>query len=232
MMNSRTRSPAPPARLVPVLDGEVVPELRQLSVGADLAGVERERLLVREGQEDVPGRSRGTAWGPCSRPDACQSSIGADSGHRNSCAPIASISSRDDVHLAVQVCPEPRDLPDEPAPRGARRPTASASAGSSRRVGRKSCDARAANDCSLVVERDQRRLGHGEAANRHSGTCSRMPSPIHPSISEEQLVSEIFTRVRGRTRSDIAAAAIRSRCSPPPLSVPRRSRARRPRRSE
>ena len=35
------------ARLVPVLDGEVVPELRQLLVRADLARVERERLLVR-----------------------------------------------------------------------------------------------------------------------------------------------------------------------------------------
>src|SRR5215831_7352688 len=41
--------------------------------------------------------------------------------------------------------------------------TASASAGSSRSVGRKSCDARAANGAgSLALEWDQRRFGHGQ----------------------------------------------------------------------
>ena len=43
---------APGPRLVAVLDLEVVPELRQLLVRADLARVERERLLVRQ-REDV-----------------------------------------------------------------------------------------------------------------------------------------------------------------------------------
>ena len=51
MMNSRRRiSPLPRARLVALLDREVVEHLRQLPVALQLARVERERLLVRHRQ--------------------------------------------------------------------------------------------------------------------------------------------------------------------------------------
>ena len=54
MMNSRTRS-SPPRGLGSSrsLTAEVVPELRQLLVGADLARVEGERLLVGQRQDEL-----------------------------------------------------------------------------------------------------------------------------------------------------------------------------------
>src|SRR5213078_2890693 len=47
------------ARLVPVLRLEVVPELRQLPVALNLAGVEGDRLLVRHGQNELAARPVG-----------------------------------------------------------------------------------------------------------------------------------------------------------------------------
>ena len=46
--------PAARTRLVPVLDREVVPDLRQLLVRADLTRVEGERLLVRHREDEPP----------------------------------------------------------------------------------------------------------------------------------------------------------------------------------
>src|SRR6185503_12283920 len=51
--------PAARPRLVAVLDREVVPELRQLPVRADLTRQERECLLVRHGKYEAPPRTVG-----------------------------------------------------------------------------------------------------------------------------------------------------------------------------
>ncbi len=54
MMNSRTpQKPAAGARLVALLDREVVEHLRQLAVALDLARVERDRLLVRHREDEL-----------------------------------------------------------------------------------------------------------------------------------------------------------------------------------
>src|SRR5262249_12467169 len=51
------KQPAARARLVAVLGLEVVPGLRELPVALDLARVERERLLVRHRQHELPARA-------------------------------------------------------------------------------------------------------------------------------------------------------------------------------
>src|SRR5207245_986250 len=53
--------PAARPRLVPVLDREVVPDLRQLLVRANLPRVEGERLLVRHRKDEAPAGPIGDA---------------------------------------------------------------------------------------------------------------------------------------------------------------------------
>src|SRR5215831_14142117 len=81
--------------------------------------------------------------------------------------------------------------------------TASASAGSSRSVGRKSCDALAANDCSLVVERDQGGLGHRQRGRLgHLQALRATHSVGDPPVDlEEELVDQ---DVRGDLLQDAA----------------------------
>src|SRR6185503_7388757 len=117
--------PAARAGLVTVFRGEVVPELWQLPVGANLAGVERERLLVGERQEEPPAAPVGDMEelrDPVAsrrlpeldrRQQRAEELLGADRVH---------LLADDLLHLAVdppaerQIGPEPRaDLPDEPA---------------------------------------------------------------------------------------------------------------------
>ena len=84
-------------RLVPVFRLEVVEDLRQVAVRAQLARVERDRLLVRQRQDEPTARCgprRGTARGCGCRPVASHSSAGVSTGIDISCPPIASISSR------------------------------------------------------------------------------------------------------------------------------------------
>ena len=142
---------------------------------------------------------RSVTWkisGILSRPVASQSSTGVSSGARNSWPPIASISSRMICSTLRWIRQPSGRYVQSPALTWRTKPprtrslwlTASASAGSSRRVGKKSCDALAANvrqpsyssgisDASAIAS------AAGLAIFRRFGRC--MPSAIHLSISKK-----------------------------------------------
>ncbi len=152
---AHAEEPAARPRLVPVLDREVVPELRQLLVRLDLARVEGDRLLVRERQdevaavpvrevEDLRDLDRGRSP-PRARP-------ASGPGISISWPPIASISSRMICSILrwtrqpsgryVQI-PALETWRMKPPRTSSLCDSASASEGASRSVGRNSCEARA-----------------------------------------------------------------------------------------
>src|SRR5689334_22216795 len=115
--------------------------------------------------------ARSVMWkisGILSRPVASQSSTGVSTGASHSWHPIACSSSRMICSTFRWIVQPIGRYDHSPALTWRTKPprtsslwlTASASAGSSRRVGKKSCDALAANSCSLALERDQRSFGH------------------------------------------------------------------------
>jgi hypothetical protein len=104
----------------------VVPELRQFPVRADLAGVERERLLVGEGQEELPPGPIGHVeelGNPVAPRRLPQLDRGQQWAEELLPADCVHLLADDLLHLAVdppaewEVRPQPgADLSDEPAP--------------------------------------------------------------------------------------------------------------------
>src|SRR5581483_1205240 len=120
--------------------------------------------------------ARSSTWkisGIFARPVASHSSIGVSTGANHSCAPIASSSSRM-ICSTLRCTRQPSGVKvQRPADNWRMKPartsslwlTASASAGASRSVGRKSCEARAIMRClGRLFEWYRRCLGHGQGS--------------------------------------------------------------------
>ena len=180
------------------------------------------------------------------RPDFRQISAGCIAGRRNSCPPMASISSRMIAPILVatrdpqreqRVVTRPSAGGCNPARTSSRWLTASASAGSSRSVGMKARDQRMAGNLGggrtgWSDGRISSRLGHS------AGAPQLAPGPVAASSTRRARRSAVWltspwtTELRRGLLGDVGSDPVRRRpASPPPLPRPAgapRRRGRRP----